>query len=85
MAADVVSTHVGRKVGLVEVNPVARDVLLTHGVLGLLALKALAIGLGLCLWALFPPRYATLVPLGLALPTVPAVVSNVAVISIALI
>ncbi len=85
MAGDVVSTVVGRHVGLVELNPIARDLLHTHGALGLIALKSLALGLGVCLWALLPRRYTPLVPLGLALPTVPAVVSNVAVISVAVV
>jgi len=83
MAADVVLTHVGQQVGLVELNPVARDALHAHGVWGLVALKGLALGCGAGLWAVFPRRYTTLVPLGLALPTIPAVVSNVAVISLA--
>jgi|GEM_PF-2543815 len=83
MAADVALTHVGRQVGLVELNPIARDALQTHGVLGLVALKGVALVLGAVLWAVFPRRYTALVPLGLALPTIPAVVSNVAVISLA--
>lgn len=82
MAADVTLTHVGRQVGLVELNPVARDVLATDGVFGLVTLKCAALGFAASLRTLLPRQYTALVPLGLALPTVPAVISNAAVISI---
>lgn len=82
MTADVVLTHAGRQVGLVELNPLARDALHAWGVFGLVALKVVALGVGASLRPLLPDRYTAVIPFGLALPTVPAVISNAAVISI---
>lgn len=83
-AADLALTEAGRSVGLVEVNPVARGLLQAHGTLGLVALKVLVLGLAAGLWAALPARYAPVVPAGLALPTVPAVVYNAALVTVVL-
>lgn len=85
MAADVALTHLGRQAGLVEVNPVARGLLRAHGTAGLVALKAAVVGLGVAFWTLLPARYSPIVPLSLAVPTVPAVVYNAVLVSAAVV
>lgn len=84
MAADVALTLVGRQVGLVEVNPIARDALRLVGGVGLLGMKGGALALGVALRSLLPPAYTAVVPLGLAVPTIPAVVHNAVLVATAL-
>lgn len=84
MVADVTLTVYGLQIGLVELNPVARLALASSGPLGLVGLKAVALFLGACCWWLAPPRYAPLVPLGLAIPTAFAVVSNALLVAFVL-
>lgn len=83
MAADLALTELGRRVGLVELNPVARDLLRAHGSLGLVALKAAVLAFAAAVWVALPTRYGPIVPVCLALPTVPAVVSNAALVAMA--
>lgn len=82
--ADLALTVVGRSVGLVEVNPVARALLVAHGTVGLVVLKVLVLGFAACVWAALPGRYAAVVPVALALPTVPAVAYNAVLVALAL-
>lgn len=84
MAADVALTVYGRQIGLVEMNPVARLALDVAGTFGLVGLKSLALALGACCWWVVPGRYAPAVPLGLALPTTMAVVSNATLVTLVL-
>lgn len=84
MLVDVTLTVHGLQLGLRELNPVARAALDTAGVLGLYALKGVALALGVCCVTLIPSRYTPLVPLGLAIPSILAVIINTTVISIVL-
>lgn len=81
MLLDVTLTVHGLTIGLVEANPVARYALDTAGILGLYALKLAAIGIGLACRAGIDDRYAAVVPLGLAVPSLVAVVINTTLIA----
>lgn len=80
MFLDVMLTVQGLQLGLRELNPIARSALDWIGVLGLYMLKAVALLIGvLCTW-LVPSQFAPVVPLGLALPSLCAVLINSIVI-----
>jgi len=76
MLADVPLTMYGLHLGLTEMNPVARTAIEVAGALGLYVLELVALSIGLGCTLLVPQRYTALVPLGLALPSVFAVVVN---------
>lgn len=76
LIGDIVTTFAGLHLGLTESNPVARTAIEGWGVVGMLALKALAVGVALCCRPLLPPAYRPVVPAGLALPWAFAVVVN---------
>jgi hypothetical protein len=76
MLADVPLTMYGLQLGLTEMNPVARTAIEVAGALGLYMLELVALSIGLGCTLLVPQRYTALVPLGLALPSVFAVVVN---------
>lgn len=80
MLVDVTLTVHGLTLGLAEVNPVARVAIDTAGVLGLYALKAAALAVGGCCRLVVRDRYGAVVPVGLGLPSLAAVVVNAAVI-----
>lgn len=84
MLVDVTLTVHGLQLGLQELNPVGRVALDAAGVLGLYALKAVAIGMGVCCVLLVPARYTALVPLGLAIPSLFAVIVNSVLIAVVL-
>lgn len=81
MLVDVTLTVHGLHLGLRELNPVARAALEQMGAVGLYGLKAIALLLGAVCAAVVPERYTPFVPLGLAVPSLVAVVINAAVIS----
>lgn len=81
MLVDVTLTVHGLVLGLPEQNPVARFAIDTAGVLGLYALKLVALLLGGSCRSLIPDRYSAAVPLGLAVPSVLAVGINTVVIA----
>jgi hypothetical protein len=81
MLVDVTLTVHGRQLGLAEANPVARHALEHAGVLGLYGLKTVALGMGACCWWVVPSRYAVVVPLGLAVPSVAAVLVNATLVA----
>lgn len=82
MTLDVTLTIHGLKLGLAEVNPVARSALASADIFGLYALKLVALLLGAGCALLVPRHYRGLIPLGLAIPSVLAVVNNAVVITI---
>ncbi|ELY78377.1 DUF5658 family protein [Natrinema pallidum] len=84
LAADIVTTFVGLRIGLSESNPAARGVIEGHGLAGMLALKAFAVGVGLLCRLLLEREYRPIVPAGLAVPWLAAAVLNVYTISSAL-
>ncbi len=85
MLIDVTLTTHGLQLGLRELNPVARAALDSAGVVGLYGLKIVAVFLGvLCVWAI-PDEYTAVVPLGLAIPSLIAVIINTVLISIVVI
>jgi len=81
MLVDVTLTVHGLTLGLTELNPVANAAIDALGVLGLYALKLMALGVGLCCRVAVPDRHGALVPIGLGLPSVLAVAINVTVIA----
>ncbi len=81
LIGDVVTTVVGLHFGLAEANPIARGAVDGWGVVGLFALKAGAVGIGLCCRPLLEPAYRPIVPAGLAIPWTVATVANVYTIS----
>jgi len=84
LIGDIVTTFVGLHLGLAESNPVARGAIEGYGLAGLLALKGLAIGVGLVCRPMLPKAYRPIVPAGLALPWTIAVGVNLYMISLAL-
>jgi hypothetical protein len=80
MVLDVTLTVQGLRLGLQELNPVARTALDQAGAFGLYGLKSVAVLLGICCVLMIPDRYTPFVPLGLALPSVVAVFINSIVI-----
>ena len=81
LVGDVVTTFVGLHLGLAESNPIARSAIEGWGLLGMLALKAFAVGVALCCRPLLPRAYRPIIPAGLALPWAVAVVINLYMIS----
>ncbi len=81
MLVDVTLTVHGLTLGLRELNPVANAAIDAVGVLGLYALKSMALGVGLCCRLVVPDRHGALVPIGLGLPSALAVAINAAVIT----
>ncbi|WP_265111002.1 DUF5658 family protein [Halosolutus halophilus] len=81
LVGDVVTTFVGLHLGLSESNPIARGAISSHGLAGMLALKGVAIGVGLLCRPLLPAAYRAVVPAGLALPWAVAVCVNVYMIA----
>lgn len=84
LIGDVGTTVVGLHLGLTEANPVARVAIEGYGVIGLLALKVVAVALAYGCRQLLDRAYRPVIPLGLALPWSAAVVSNVYQLSIVL-
>ena len=82
LVGDIVTTFVGLHLGLAESNPVARGAIESWGVFGMVALKGFAVGIALGCRQLLDPEFRPIVPAGLALPWVIAVVVNLYMISI---
>jgi len=81
LVGDIVTTFVGLHLGLSESNPIARSVIHSYGVVGMLVLKGLAVGVGLVCRPLLPKAYRAIVPAGLAVPWTAAVFINIYMIS----
>lgn len=82
MLIDVTLTTHGLQLGLEERNPVARTALDRFGVLGLYALKCMAVLVGLGCRPLVPDRANGVIPLALAIPSVIAVTINTVLIAL---
>ncbi len=81
LIGDVVTTFVGLHLGLSESNPVARSVIHSYGLVGMLALKGAAIAIGLICRPMLPKAYRAIVPAGLAAPWTVAVCINLYMIA----
>ncbi|AGB32666.1 hypothetical protein C488_13408 [Natrinema pellirubrum DSM 15624] len=81
LIADIVTTFVGLNLGLAESNPAARGAIESHGVVGMLGLKAFAVGVALACRPLLERAYRPIVPAGLAVPWLAAAVVNMYTIS----
>ncbi|AXR81096.1 DUF5658 family protein [Natrarchaeobaculum sulfurireducens] len=81
LVGDVVTTFVGLHLGLAESNPIARSAIDGYGLAGMLALKTLAVGVGLACRPILPDVYKPIVPAGLAIPWTIAVGINLYMIS----
>jgi len=81
MLVDVTLTVHGLTLGLRELNPVAKAAIDSLGVLGLYALKSVALCAGLCCRVAIPDRYGPIVPLGLGLPSAVAVFINATLVT----
>jgi len=80
MFFDVLLTLYGLRLGLAEINPVARSALDTAGPAGLYGLKLGAIAVGVICLPLLPSQHRVIIPVALALPSVCATVINALVI-----
>ena len=81
LLGDVVTTFVGLHLGLSESNPIARSAIHSYGLVGMLALKGIAIGIGLVCRPMLPRAYRAIVPAGLAIPWTAAVFINLYMIA----
>lgn len=81
LVADVVTTFVGLRLGLAESNPAARSAIEGYGVIGMLGLKAFAVGVALACRPLLERAYRPIVPAGLAVPWLAAAIINAYTIS----
>jgi uncharacterized membrane protein YhaH (DUF805 family) len=77
---DVATTYHGLSVGLQEGNPVARQLLATHGMLALVGLKALVLGVAVAFRRLLDAAHRWIIPLAALLPWTTATAINVALI-----
>ncbi|KTG10264.1 hypothetical protein AUR64_11830 [Haloprofundus marisrubri] len=76
-ALDVGLTAYGLSLGLAEMNPLARTLMETVGVVeAMLLLKSFSLGVALVGWKILPALYRFVVPAGLSLPTWVAVGIN---------
>ncbi|TYT63463.1 hypothetical protein [Natrialba swarupiae] len=82
LVGDVVTTFVGLHLGLAESNPIALRAIEGYGLLGMLALKGFAVGVGLLCRPLLPEEYRPIIPAGLAIPWLGAVCINLYMISL---
>lgn len=81
---DVTTTTAGMVTpGVVEAHPVSTHVLAAGGLAAMLAVKTVAVGACVALWALAPEPHRRGVPLGLALLGVVVTLSNAAVLAAA--
>ncbi|WP_135826024.1 DUF5658 family protein [Halorussus ruber] len=76
LVGDLLTTYYGLQMGLTESNPVARAAIERFGFSAMVGLKLFAVGVGLCCRRLLPERHGLLVPAGLAVPWMGAVVIN---------
>ena len=84
LVGDLLTTYYGLQVGLSESNPVARAAIEQFGFTAMVALKLFAVGVGLGCRRLLPERHALLVPAGLAVPWLAAVVVNLSLYAMVL-
>lgn len=80
MVADLAATVHGLGLGLRELNPVARGVLESAGVMGFVWLKAGAVGVAVACRSVTPDRLGAVVPASLGIPWAVAATLNVATI-----
>lgn len=76
LVGDLLTTYYGLQSGLSESNPVARAAIQRFGFSAMVGLKLFAVGVGLGCRRLLPDRHSLLVPAGLAVPWLGAVVIN---------
>ena len=81
MLADFALTAYGLENGLVEANPVPSMALQAFGLFGLVFLKGVVLAFGVAAWSVLPRRYSFVIPLGLSIPTVAAVLINVVMLA----
>lgn len=80
MLLDVATTAVGLQYGLQEGNALVAGAIETFGIAGLLLVKAVVLVLAATVAFWIPDRVSPVVPLGLALPTLIAVTTNLALV-----
>ena len=80
MLLDVATTAVGLQYGLQEGNALVSAAIETFGIAGLLLIKGLVLGLAVAIASQIPDHVSPVVPLGLALPTLIAVTTNLALV-----
>lgn len=79
--ADVGLTVHGRQSGLVELNPLARTMIETHGYAVMIPMKAAAVSVALAGWAVLSERQRWIVPASLALPWTAGAIVNLGLIA----
>ena len=80
MLLDVATTAIGLQYGLQEGNALVSAAIETFGIAGLLLVKGLVLVLAATVAHRIPDRVSPVVPLGLALPTLIAVTTNLALV-----
>lgn len=80
MLLDVVTTTGGLQYGLQEGNALVGVAIETFGIAGLLLVKVVVLGLAATVVVWIPDRVIPIVPLGLVLPTLIAVTTNIALV-----
>lgn len=81
MTGDIVTTFIGLHLGLSESNPIARVVIETLGVFGMVLMKTVAIAIAFGCRRLLPYSYRPIIPACLAIPWTLAVGINVFMIA----
>ncbi|MFC7155379.1 DUF5658 family protein [Halomarina halobia] len=81
MLLDIGLTYYGLRLGLVEMNPIASEIIAKYGLPGMIGMKSFGFGVALFGRRVVHRRYAALVPLALALPWLVAACINVVMIA----
>ncbi|MDZ7730840.1 MAG: DUF5658 family protein [Natrialbaceae archaeon] len=81
LVGDVSTTFVGLHIGFAEGNPVARSVIDSWGLVGMLGLKLVAVAVALAMRPAMPPEFRALIPAALALTWFGAVAINLYMLS----
>jgi hypothetical protein len=84
LVGDLLTTYYGLKIGLTESNPIARAAIERFGFAAMVALKLFAVGVGVGCRRLLPDEHGLLVPAGLAVPWMGAVVINLSLYAMVL-
>ncbi|UPW00183.1 DUF5658 family protein [Halorussus gelatinilyticus] len=84
LVGDLLTTYYGLQLGLTESNPVARAALDRFGFAAMVGLKLFALAVGVGCRRLLPDEHGLLVPAGLAVPWMGAVVVNLSLYAIVL-
>lgn len=80
LLADISLTIYGRRLGLIELNPLARTAIETYGNGAMVPMKAIVVMIALAAWSSLPKSQRWLVPLSVAIPWTAASLINLGLI-----